>query len=145
MSLRTIDGVKNNGKLTSYNKRSVFIAEYSNVAMKLTRCAVWRQHTRQNFIILNWLLKVLLETFVGHLCVSFKEYNYDSLLESRNALLLDMQRSTCTDRSVTCNLSGQEWLGILQLLPNLFKHLKCNRHYMFPEEAISLFCRVVSC
>ena len=27
------------------------------------------------------------------------------------------------------NLSGQEWLGILQLLPNLFKHLNCNRRY----------------
>ena len=33
------------------------------------------------------------------------------------------------DRGFTCHLSGQEWLGILQLLPNLFMHLKCNRHY----------------
>ena len=100
--------------------------------MKLTRCSIWRQHTRQNFIILNCILKVLLETFVGHLCVSFKKNNYDSLPESRNALLLDMQRSTwhdCTNRSVICNRSGQEWLGILQLLPKLFKHLKCNRLY----------------
>ena len=53
------------------------------------------------FIILNWLLKVLLETFVGHLCVCFKKSNYDSLPESRNALLSDKQRSTCTNRSVT--------------------------------------------
>ena len=42
-------------------------------------------------------IKVLLETFVGHLCVSFKKNNYDSLPESRNALLLDMQRSTLHD------------------------------------------------
>ena len=94
----------------------------SNEISTLRRLA--STYTGQNFIILNWLSKVLLETFVGHLCVSFKKNNYDSLPESRNALLLDMQRSTCTNRSVTCNLSGQEWLGILQATPKLIEAFK---------------------